>query len=179
MIPNPDDDIIPAPPPKSRKRRFRERRQEAGYRQIAVWLDGDAYFILRHFMQVEQVDAADVLSRALRSYSPVPRDNAVVPSPVPSPALKVPRDASAGGRYMPPALEDRILALRQSGLSLSATARQLAEEGHFNAKGDPYSTSTVSKAEARAKARAYRLSAPPPAAPIEPPTVSENETISP
>ena len=58
-----------------------------------------------------------------------------------------------GNRRLSSALEDRILALRQSGLSLSAVSRQLMDEGYVNTKGELYSTTTIGRAEARAKSR--------------------------
>lgn len=53
-------------------------------------------------------------------------------------------------RYMPAELEDKILQLRESSLSLSETARRLADEGFMSVTGEPYGTSTISKAERRA-----------------------------
>jgi len=136
---------------------------------VTVWLNSDAYTALQLLVKSQQADASAVTSDAIRHYHavtsnkaavtsdvtsdniPVTSDGALVISDVTSDSKPVTRDKPS--RYMSPALEDHILELREKGLSLNAIARQLADEGYLNAKGKPYDTSTVSKAETRTKRR--------------------------
>jgi len=145
-------------PGKTRQKAYRQRMQESGCRQATVWLNDDAYTALQLLVKSQQADASTVTSDALRYYHAVTSnklaitsDSALVTSDVTGDSKPVTSDKPS--RYMSQALEDHILALRRAGLSLSAVARQLADEGYLNAKGKFYDTSTVSKAETRAQRR--------------------------
>ena len=142
---------------KARARAYRRRMIERGYKQMAFWLDKDAQVALKLLKQ--DSDLSTVVCEALRHYHTY-RLSKGVTSNVTSNTKGVTSNVTnnvtnnvTSNRYMPQALEDYILELRQEGMRLNEVAQRLSSEGYRNAKGEAYSTGTLSKAESRAKAR--------------------------
>lgn len=148
-----------------RQREYRKRMLEKGYRQFAFWLDRETQAALKALEHVVD-DLSTVASQAIKHYhdyrlsktvssnvtSNVSSNIKSVSSNVSSNNRAVSRNVTSN-RYMSPELEDYILELRQAGMALREISNKLANEGYLNAKGEPYNTSTISKAEARAKRR--------------------------
>lgn len=130
-------------PGKTRQKTYRRRMQESGCRQVTVWLNADAYTALQLLLTSQHADASTVTSDAIRHYHAVtsyqPSSNAPITSDVTGSAMPVTGDVTGyvtsdqptvtHKRYQARELENRILALRESGLSLGAIAERLADDG--------------------------------------------------
>jgi hypothetical protein len=120
---------------------YRQRMREVGWREVTVWLDQEAAKVVNGLRGMK---LSVFISKAVCSPKhEVTRD---IPSDI---IGKVTRDKP--GRYMSVELEDKILQIREDGMSFKEVAHRLAEEGVVDATGKPYRTGTLSKAAQRAR----------------------------
>lgn len=144
---------------KARQQAYRRRMQEQGYRQFAFWLDENTQVALKLLKTVD-TDLSTLVCEAIRHYHAYLLSRSATRG-VASNSKAVTGNEEAkfvtsnviSNRYMTHELEDHILELRQAKMTLNEVAQRLFSEGYRNAKGEPYSSGTISKAEARAKAR--------------------------
>lgn len=151
---------------KVRQQEYRQRMLDQGYRQFAFWLDKDTQAALKLLKSVGTDDLSTLVNQSIKHYhsymlsktvsSNVTSNTKPVSSNVTSKTKLVSSNVTrnvTSNRHMSQDLEDHILELRQAGMALREISNKLASEGYRNAKGDLYNTSTISKAEARAKRR--------------------------
>ena len=118
---------------KARQQAYRRRMQEQGYRQFAFWLDENTQTALKLLAPADD-NLSSVVCEAIRHYhafllsksvaSNVSSDTLPVSSNVSSDTLPVTSNVASNDRYMSQSLENLILALRQSGMTLSKEPRR-------------------------------------------------------
>ena len=148
-------------PTKDRQQRYRQRQRTSGRQRLEVWIDRDTADLLEHLIPQYPAPSRSgslslIIPAAFRLLTSVtgnfqPATSSVTGNfrskPIPD------TGASRPGRYMSQDLEDRILAMRQQGMSLQQVSAALANTGILGNNGQPFRTGTLSKAETRARCR--------------------------
>ena len=170
-------------PTKDRQQRYRQRQRTSGRQRLEVWIDRDTADLLEHLIPQYPAPSRSgslslIIPAAFRLLTSVtgnfqPATSSVTGNFQPAtssvtgnfqPATSsvtgnfrskpIPdTGASRPGRYMSQDLEDRILAMRQQGMSLQQVSAALANTGILGNNGQPFRTGTLSKAETRARCR--------------------------
>lgn len=128
---------------RRRQANFRENMKKKGYRQVTLWLDEDTLKIIGDRTGKELSKFICDAIKGVNKSKYVVKNNVTCND----------KNNVMNKRYMSTELENKILELRDNGLSLNEISNRLAQEGFISITGKPYSTATIYKAEKRARQR--------------------------